>query len=186
MTNITEKILEDAKAQRPKYAERLIVIGPQTDGMPLGLVHYGVNISKLHDYTPMNYVVIGEEIFSSLKKGDFANLLKKLRFLEENNLSAYDLVNLFFMLEFPTRYYFLVDKAEDVLVPENAPQEMQMMLNQLIAPPKLQINKGFLECIFLAFNIQSKALERFFLGMSPEYVFEGSSKEVLHFREPEE
>lgn len=186
MTNIAEKILLDAKAYRPQYAERMTVIGPQTEGMPLGLIFYGVRIAKLHDYTPINYIVLGEEFFCSLKKGDFVNLLKNLQLLEDNQISATDLTTLFLLLEFPTRYYFLVDKLEDITIPENAPQEMQMMLTQLIAPPKMQLVKGVLECVFLAFNVQTKALERFFISILPDYTFNGTSKEVINFRDLEE
>src|SRR5439155_19161932 len=83
MPNIKERILKDAGSRKERYADRMEVVEIPPDNLPAGLTLYSVNISQLFDYIPINYIVTGDEFYTSLQKGDFSRLLKRIKFLEE-------------------------------------------------------------------------------------------------------
>src|SRR5437899_10161820 len=114
MANIKDKILSDARSRKPQYADRMEVIEPQLADLPAGLSHYSIHIVKLHDYLPINYIVVVDSIFTSMQAGDFARLLQRIKFLEEKRLSAGDLAVLFLLIEFPSRDRRLVERPEDI------------------------------------------------------------------------
>jgi hypothetical protein len=183
MSNITEKILADAKSRRPEYADRMTVIGPQTESLPTGLEHYGIKISQLRDYTPMNYIVKNGEIFTSMQRGDFRRLLMSLRVIEDEQLSAVELTSLFILIEQPFINRHLVDKIEDLTLPNSVSMRERLLLAQKLAPPKIQYIYMNLECTFWAFNARTRMLERFFFKVTPDYQVEGEVEEITSFKE---
>src|SRR5215813_12273878 len=104
MTDIKDRILADAKSRKAQYADRIEVLGPQTEDLPEGLHFYNIRIVGLFDYIPINYIVLNDDVFTSLERGDFLKLLRRLRVIEDGNLSAQHFMELFLLIEYPTRH----------------------------------------------------------------------------------
>ncbi len=179
--DMKEKILADAKASDPHYADRMIVFGPNTDGLPEGLAHYAIRINKLHDYRPINYLVKDNEFFSTTKENEFGRLLQKFGPLESLPFSAAELVSLFVLIGYPLLRRHIVDKIDDLAIPANFPYGERLLLEQRIAPPSKQLNGRNLECKFWVFNSREKILERFILTVSQNYQHHLEIREMSHF-----
>src|SRR5690349_12194473 len=134
MANIKDRILADAQSRKSEYGDRMEVAGPQSEGLPAGLSLYSIRIAQLFDYMPINYITVEDEFFTSLQKGDFERLLAHLRLIEEETLSAADFTTLFLLLENPSRYQFLVEKAEDFAFPESADEGQKRLLSTISSP----------------------------------------------------
>jgi hypothetical protein len=177
MEKIKEKILADARSRKERYADRMEVTELQADNLPEGLKLYTVRISQLFDYLPISYIVVGNEFFSSLQKGDFSRLLERLRFLEENRYTATDLITLFLLLEHPSRDHRLVEKPEDIALSQGASSQTRQKLAQLLSTTTIDKVKGGMECTFYCFNHRSRVLERFQLRIGPDYSINGETVE---------
>jgi hypothetical protein len=181
MKDIKEKILAHARSRKSRYADRMTVFDPDLKGLPAGLTHYSIDISQLFDYIPINYIVAGDEYFTSLQKGDYARLLKHLRAVEDKSLSAMDLAILFLLLEYPSRDRRIVERPEDVALPPDTSKELREQLAGSVASPSLQVRAGELECIFHCFNIRTNSIEKFSIRIPTDYNIESDSQEVIHF-----
>lgn len=177
---LTEIILQDALARKPDYRERLSVEEPGLEGLPKGLRHFSVKIKGLHSYLPINYVVAGEELYTSLVEGDFMRLLHRLRVVEEDSLSALEIAILFMLLEYPNRDLRIVETMEDLALPPLNAREMKLW-EEVMTPPGKRFVNGALECTFLCANIRTSGLDRFLLRISPDYELSGENSEVIHF-----
>jgi hypothetical protein len=183
MADTKERILADAKLRRPQYADRMRVIGPQKQGLPAGLEHYGIRISKLHDYAPINYIVKDNEYYSSMQNGDFSRLLQKLRLMEDDQLSASQLTSLFTLIESPFIQRHLVNKLADLAFSPMALLRERLQLNHKINPPSKQIVNGILECVFYTFNVRAQTLERFLFSVTPDYLIAFEVNVIANFQE---
>lgn len=177
---LSEIILEDASARKPDYRDRLSVEEPGLDGLPKGLRHFSIKIKGLHSYLPINYIVAGQELYTSLVEGDFMRLLYRLRVLEEDSLSALEIAILFMLLEYPNRDLRIVETMEDLALPPLNAHDIKLV-EEVMAPPRKQFLNGALECTFLCANIRTSGLDRFLLRISPEYELSGENHEVMHF-----
>jgi hypothetical protein len=180
MPNIKERILADARSRKPRYADRMEIFEPKLEDLPAGLTHYSINISQLFDYIPINYIVIGEEFYTSLNKGDFSRLLARVRFLEEKKFSATDLAILYMLLEHSSRDHRIVEKAEDIALPETANAATRQKLAQTITPPVIEKIDGRVECSFYCFNNRTSTLERFRVKINSNYNIDSETGEECY------
>ncbi|MEW6734946.1 MAG: hypothetical protein AB1489_26890 [Acidobacteriota bacterium] len=175
--SIEEIILADAKSRKPEYAARLILVEVQPEGLPAGIRHFSLQIDRLFDYIPINYIVIGDEYYCSLVKDDFAKLLWRFNLLAEKRLTARSLVTLFLLIGSPSRDRRMVERIEDITLPTKLKQPEPRQYAQLITPPSLQNIDDKIEARFSCFNIRSNSLENFLLSVNTDYTIGFEIKE---------
>jgi hypothetical protein len=179
MANIKDKILSHARSKNPDYAERMEIFEPNLPGLPAGLTHYAVNINGLFDYTPISYICLGDDCFSSLMPDDFGALMKHLQLLESNRLAAIDVAILYLLIDFPSRDRSIVETMEEVPLPDDPPAILTQKVSAVISPAHLDKSSGRGELTFFCYNRRSGWLEQFSLVIYPSYHYTGELNEVI-------
>jgi hypothetical protein len=184
VSDIKELILADAKIRKERYSDRMTVTEPELDDLPSGLKHYSVEIYGLHSYLPINYLTVENDetdFYTSLRKGDFTGLLKRLSSIETDRFSALDIAILFLLLEHPSRDRRIIEKIEDIALPEAMKESDRQDIAHAITPPTKTNVDGGLECSFVCLNVRTSGIERYIVRISADYTLSGESGELLHF-----
>lgn len=182
MANIEDAILLDAQEKKPNYAERMQVIELPIEDLPAKFKIYNIKITGLFDYLPINYVVSDDRYYSSLTKGDFGKLLEYLNLLAKDPLSAWELTKLFFLLEFPSRNRLIVETIADTSLTNTAPADLKEKLTNILEAPLLRKTIQGAELLFYCENVRTGCLEVFSIRISPSYLVDGDSWEILSLR----
>lgn len=182
MANIEHIILSDAQQKRPNYADRMQVVELSISDLPTKLKFYTIKITGLFDYLPINYVVLNNNYYSSLEKGDFGKFLEYVGFLAKDVLSAWELTKLFFLLEFPSKDRLIVEKLADTSLTDTAPEDLKEKLNNTLETPLLRKTTQGAELFFYCENVRTGCLEVFSIRVSPSYLVDGESREILSLR----
>lgn len=166
---ITDLILADAERKKSRFAGRMTVTENQVFDLPSELRKFSITISGVFDYLPITYLVLGNNYYSSLEKGDFARILKAFDLVESEKLTAGDVARLFLLLEIPLRGRFVVETVRDLELPEEMPVEVQKQFANLIVPPALHRSPNLAQCAFFSFNGRENILEEVLLEVSGNY-----------------
>lgn len=167
--SIETTILTHAEEKKSRFAGRMALIELPTNDLPKELRHFSIEVNGMIDYLPMNYLVTGDSFYSSLDKGDFAQILEYFQLLDSTELTAIEVAHLYLLLEFPSRGRVLLYKVADLELPADTPSELKTQLNELIGPPVLHRNPDLAECSFYLFNGREGTVEEVLLEVTRDY-----------------
>jgi hypothetical protein len=167
--SIEKTVLAHAEEKKPRFAGRMALNELPINDLPNELRHFSVEVDGVIDYLPMNYLVTGENFYSSLDKGDFANILEYFQLLDSTELTAMDVAQLYLLLEFPSRGRTILLGIKDLELSPNMPTEVKKQLSEIIAPPVLHRNPENAECAFYTFNGREGILEEVLIEVTRDY-----------------
>ncbi|MBI4853447.1 MAG: hypothetical protein HY819_16760 [Acidobacteria bacterium] len=167
--SIENVILAHAEEKKPRFAGRMALSELPINDLPRELRHFSIEVDGIIDYLPMHYLVTGDSFYSSLDKGDFANILEYFQLLDSVDLTAMEVAQLYLLLEFPSRGRVILLGVRDLELPFNMPAEVKTQLGEIIAPPVLHRNSDTAQCAFYLFNGREGILEEVLIEVTREY-----------------
>lgn len=167
--SIETVILAHAEEKKPRFAGRMALSELPVNDLPRELRHFSVEVDGVIDYIPMNYLVTGERFYSSLDKGDFANILEYFQLLDSTELTSIEVAQLYLLLEFPSRGRILLLGVRDLELPLDMPAEVKTQLSEIIGTPVLHRNPDNAQCAFYLFNGREGILEEVLVEVTRDY-----------------
>lgn len=167
--SIESIILAHAEEKKPRFAGRMALSELPVNDLPKELRYFSVQVDGIIDYLPINYLVTGENFYSSLDKGDFANILEYFQLLDSTELTAIEVAQLYLLLEFPSRGRTLLFGVRDLELPLEIPTEVKTQLGEIIGPPVLHRNPDNAQCSFYLFNGREGILEEILMEVTRDY-----------------
>lgn len=169
------KILSDARLKLSEYADRLEVFESGLPGLPQDMLHFAINIKGLHGYLPISYIVYENNLYTSLRPGDFAALMKRVDLFNSDRWSALDFAICYFLLDFPSRERRIIENVEDLDLGEESSYILIQKVKNIVTSANMQKEANKINISFYCYNNRTGFIEQFKITVYPTYHYDAEN-----------